>query len=180
MVKIKKQSIALVAVLVLAMITSGLLYAKNRNLDSSQPASPDATQAQDINFDPPTAEDAQRAADNKQRLTDQPSQPNASPGTKKSVKPTITGAGQYGEVVEISSFVGGVFEDGGTCTATFTSGGTSFTSSVQAVSNVNTVNCPTISVPISNFNPRGTWSVTISYSSNTAAGTSDPKQVEVN
>lgn len=183
MVKIQKPSkkLTFIAITLVALAAISVFYIKN-NSNNEQPKNPAGIQ-DDINFTPPTAEDKQRVEDNKQRnvardeaLKDQtPQQPN----TKRSVIPTITYAGQYGQAVEIGGYVNGVFEDGGTCKATFSQSTNSFIKSVTAIKNTNSVDCPVMSANTNEFSSKGTWTVSITYISATAEGTSESKQIEV-
>lgn len=134
-----------------------------------------------VNLDPPTKADAERVEDTKQKIVDKQSSGTGSTtltGAKKTVKVAITYAGQYGQTVEVGAEVA-VFEEGGTCTIKFSLGTSSFTKTVQAIQNVNRVNCPAVIVNSSEFNPKGAWSVMASYSSNTSSGSSDISTVGV-
>lgn len=179
MSKIKKPSKKILLFsLCLILIAAGMSYALvSRN---TSPSSGDKT----VNLDPPTKADAARVEANKKRLVErqeQEAQQNKTAGTGqlKTVKPAITYAGQYDNAIEVGAYVNNVFEDGGSCTATFTRSGTQFTKTVQAVKNVSSVDCPTMSAASSDFASKGTWQVTVAYSSGTAQGASDSRQIEV-
>ncbi len=161
-------------VLVIGGVSS--LYLRQRRNNAASTTTP--TPSEDfINLDPPTEEDTQRVEDNKQKIVDQQgSQPTPPAGA--TVKPVITYAQQYGQVVEVGAEVP-VFENGGTCTATFTLGAATVTKTVQAVTNVNRVNCPVMAAEASEFYPKGSWSVTVGYKSASTSGTSDSRLVEV-
>jgi hypothetical protein len=137
-----------------------------------------------INFDPATKEDNKRAEDNKDRIIENENQlanQSNSSGTdsKKVVKPTITYAGKFDNQVQVGAYVSGVFEDGGECTAEFTQGNLKFAKKVTAVKNVNSVDCPEMAANSSEFTNKGQWTVTVTYSSATASGTSEAKQLKV-
>jgi cytoskeletal protein RodZ len=182
MIKIKKPSkkVVIASVIALILLGGGFFYwfqVRPNDIENI------GTEEAPINLAPPTEEDAQRVEDNKQRIADQQkdnasSAPAAGSGSKQTVKPNITYAQQYGQSVEVGAEVS-VFEDGGTCTATFTSGANTVTKSVQAVKNVNRVNCPAMVADASEFNPKGNWSVTVTYNSNSSSGTSNPLTVVV-
>lgn len=183
MKKIKKPSKKTTIILLLAIliIAGGILYyLKYVRADTAT----QETSTSDVNLSPSTEEDKKRAEDNKQRIVEQDEQlktqgQQPSSASKKTVVPTITYADQYGSVVEVGSYVTGIYEDNGKCTATFTKGSASFAKSVNAVKNVNSVNCPAMSAPVSEFTSKGTWNVVVSYSSDTASGSSTAKQIEV-
>lgn len=180
MVKIKKPPKWLIftalGILVLAVAGGAYYWLQVRTKPQVLPSDPT------VNLAPPTQEDAQRVEDNKQKIVQQQEQEgnreSTPTGTKQTVKPTIIYAGQYGGSVEVGAEVA-VFEDGGTCTATFTSGSSTLTRSVQGVRNVNRVTCPTITVNTAEFNPKGSWSVTVTYDSTSTAGTSNPQTIAV-
>lgn len=175
-----KKIIVIIAV-VLLVIGGGSAFALTRG-DKTSPSK----DKEKVNLAPPTKEDAERVEENKQAVIKrqqdekQAEQSGANSDSKESVSPTITYADQYQGQVEVGAFVSGVFEDGGTCTATFTNGSANFTKQVQAVRGANSVNCPVMQAPVSSFSPRGTWQVSVSYSSPSSSGTSESKQVEVN
>lgn len=178
-IKSKKKLIIILVALLAVIALSGGIYLRNSNKEA--PRTPDQGEA--INFDPPTEEDAKRVDENKQAIVDreeaiQNNNQQPQPGPK-SVKPTITYAGQYETGVEVGGFTNGVFEDGGVCTATFSKGSTTFSKSVNAIKNVNAMDCPAIITPIDQFNSKGGWNVTLKYSSASASGESDPRIIEI-
>lgn len=136
-----------------------------------------------INLDPPTITDIQRAEQNKQDLVNRQDQEvnrkSQFTSTKKIVIPTITYAGQYNTVIEVGGYVDGVFESEANCTATFTKDTLIFTKSVIAVQNINSMDCPVMQAAASEFSSKGSWSITVSYNSSTAAGSSDTRSIEV-
>jgi hypothetical protein len=135
-----------------------------------------------INYGPPSKSDAEDVNNNKQRIVDENNNPSNSTPTdssgKKAVKPVITYAGQYGDSIEVGGYVN-LFEEGGTCTATFTHGSITITKSVAAVRDASSVDCPVMAVPVSQFTTKGSYSVSVSYISNSATGVSDARQIEV-
>lgn len=181
MVKNKKHSKKVYIIVLIALILLGVavFFVINQQKDESTVV---PGKQGGINLNPPTKADEQRVNDTKKAIVDRQNENNdvKTPDGKKVVTPTITDAGQYNSNVEVSSYVSGVFEDGGTCTATFINGTKNFTKYVTGIENVSSVTCPTISVPLSQFLPKGTWSVSIEYSSSTSAGKSATKQFEVN
>lgn len=176
-----------IIILVILVLIAGALafyqfsYKKNHNkvATTSEPE-------KKINYDPPTQSDKDLVNSNKdsivkkdETINNNSSNNTTTPSAKKSVKPVITYAGVYGDNVEVGSYVNDVYEDGGSCTATFTLGSNNFTKTVTAVKNVSNMSCPVIQVPKSEFNPTGNWSVKVNYESTTASGASDSKTLEV-
>lgn len=186
MIKNKNVSkkIILVALAVILVIAFGVYYLLDRKNNSEQAVeNPGQNQQQeDINFNPPTPEDAQRAEENKEQIIQgQQNTPvgQTTPDGKKSVKPTITYAGQYGDQVEVGAYVSGVLEDFGVCKAIFQKGSEAMTVQVEAVRGASSMDCPVMGVPVNELKQKGTWSVTVSYSSTSASGVSDSRQLEV-
>ncbi len=180
--KLPKIKLVIIVLAILIASTVAFLYiSKNQNNSSDQV--PSTGQTEPIDLNPSTKEDAKRAEANKEKnlareeaINNQSAQ---SPNTKKSVKPTITYSGLYGSVVEVGGYVSDVFEDGGTCTATFTQGDTSFSKSVTAIKNINSVDCPVMSAKKDEFSQSNKWLVTVTYDSLTAFGKSDANEIEI-
>jgi len=173
----KKLIVALVIIAALIIISSLFYWFRIRSSSQSGPNEGESP----VNLEPPTKEDAQRVEDTKQGIIDRQKQEDGqlnSADTKQTVRPVITYASQYGSVVEVGAEVP-VFEDGGTCTANFKLGSSTVTKSVQAVKNVNRVSCPAMTADVSEFNPKGSWTVIVSYSSASSSGTSNPSTVGV-
>jgi hypothetical protein len=81
------------------------------------------------------------------------------------------------KVIEVSGYVSGLIEDGGTCTLSVT-GPTTATATRAAVADVSTTSCGTLTIPASKVKD-GTYSVTLGYKSATSRGTSEPMGVVV-
>lgn len=176
----KKTLIIILAVIILTIAGAGVAFALLR--DSRDNAKPDIStesNTEGINLNPPTHEDAERVESNKQEIIDREERFNSqSTNGSRSVKPVITYAGQYGGAIEVGAYVD-IFEDGGTCTATFTQGVTKIVRSVEAVRSARSTDCPVMSVNASEFNPKGVYSLVVVYSSPSASGTSDTRNIEV-
>ncbi|MGI9027262.1 MAG: hypothetical protein ACR2FM_00225 [Candidatus Saccharimonadales bacterium] len=179
-----KKVIILVAVVALILVLGAYYFLSNQNNSEKTAEDSDQSQQQpDINFDPPTPEDVQRTEANKEKIIQDKQNSTggqAPPSGKKSVKPTITYAGQYGDKVEAGAYVSGVFEEFGVCKAIFQKGSEIMNVQVEAVRGANSMDCPVMSVPVNELRQKGSWSVTVSYSSSTADGVSDSRQIEVN
>ena len=157
---------------------SGLAWARYGNNDgvSTQPESVDNTSSDGsaINLSPATEEERQQAEDHKQELTNEQTTTQSSE-SKKQVTPVIVNADRNGA----NAYVSGVFEDGGTCTATFIYSQDKITANSKGFKNVSYTSCEPINLP-GPLTIDGTWTVTVSYSSSTAAGQSSPWTFEVN
>jgi len=135
------------------------------------------TSVNDINMEPATEEEKQQAEDHKDDLVkQQETEANPKPaGQKKQVSPSISSADQ----TMISVFVSGVFEDGGTCTATITGPGNTIKKTSVGFANASYTSCEPIFLSRSDFSKSGTWSVSVAYSSSTADGTSANREFNV-
>lgn len=169
----KRFKIAALVVLVLLLLGGGLfLYHRSHH----KMTSPTATGTKpEINYRPPTKEEKQAANDAKQRIVSDQKAADSAPTTSgtsglKQVTPVIS----YASTETVNSSVSGVFEDGGTCTATFTQGATIITRTSTGFENVSDTQCAPITPDLPNTNP---WSVIIKYTSATSQGSS--KSVEI-
>lgn len=108
-----------------------------------------------------------------------PTEDPANESAKNSVGVGIASAGLVDTKVEVRSFITGVVEGTGTCTATFTKGSLVVTASSQAFIDVSTSQCGPIDIEHSKFSEQGTWSVIVSYESPTSIGKSDALEVSL-
>ena len=169
----KRLLVTLAILMVFAGGSGAVWVAKNRaNTDSS----PEARKPT-INYTPGTATEKKETEDNKDRIVNEQQQTPASSsdtGNKKTVTPIITSS-----TGSVRGSVNGIFEEGGTCTATFKKSDTTLTRTSAGFQNVSYTQCAPIAINDGFLSP-GTWSVTLSYSSATAEGTSQSQTVEVN
>ena len=172
--RLTKRTLLLIGVALVLLIGGGFAYAQFRDEQpSDQPVVDDTSEQNDdyINLNPPTEEEKQETEANKKALAeDRPSPPPTSNG-KKQVTPVITSA----TASEVNAYVPGIFEDGGTCTATATRGSQIETTSSSGFENYNTTSCAPLK-----FSPAlsgSGWSVVVSYSSSTAQGKSEAEPV---
>lgn len=135
-----------------------------------------------INYGPPTEQEKQDTAKFKQDLTNQGANNGTSPppGQKQTATPIISSWGQVlsSQNVEVSGYVTGVYEQSGTCTANLEKSGQKVSQSQAATLNAQNISCGFITIDRSKLTP-GTWKATLSYTSATAEGTSQPVMVEV-
>jgi hypothetical protein len=168
----KKILVGGLATLVILGAAGGGYWYKNR----STTPEPVAERKPTINYAPPTEAEKKEAADNKDRIVKETQEANnPAPTTssgKKAVTPTITNTRG-----SVNAYVSGIFEDGGTCTATFTKDGTTLSKSSAGFENVSYTQCAPID--ITGFLSSGHWSVTVSYASATAEGSSASQTFEV-
>lgn len=167
--------IAICLLLVVGGVSVYFILDKN-----DKPSVSPAVGADNINYSPPTESDKIGVEQNKERIVNSEQSVSTQPQTtgKKSIKPTITYAGQYDKQIEVGAYIN-VFEDGGLCTAKFTNGSKTVTKTVKALRNVNTTDCPAMTVLAGELQPKGVWSITVTYDSRSTTGTSDSRQVEV-
>ena len=182
MKKINKKTVVSVSIITIVAVVAAYVYFRINDPTTTDNSYP-VDQSDGINFNPPTDEEKQRADENKQRIQEREDAINeaqrADNGEKQNVTPAFSYIGKYGTQIEVGSYVPGIYEEGGTCTAKFSRNAETFSRSVQAVKNVSSVDCPVIAVPVSSFPSMGIWSVTVSYNSTNASGESETRTVEV-
>jgi cytoskeletal protein RodZ len=165
----------LIIVLVILITLAGIVYAKHRNSSNeNNPSGNTAATAnkQSINYNPPTDQEKKDTEAHKQNLENPPPPPPTTSSGKVQVTPTIT---SY-DSGKVYALVTGVFEEGGTCTATATkSGSQPVIGTSEGFGNSNYTSCTPISLSL----PAGTWSLTVSYSSTKAEGKSEAKNITI-
>jgi cytoskeletal protein RodZ len=169
LVKVSKPLLVLVLVLALSLGAYALL--NHNHDDSTKPASkPSSSPNNNINYGPPSNAEKQETQAHKDALAqDSPPAPPPTSSGKKAVTPIITST----EGNQIYAYVPGVFEDGGTCTATFTQGAQKpIVKTSKGFANATYTSCSPIS------GPAGTWTVVVSYSSSTAEGSSRATEIK--
>lgn len=102
--------------------------------------------------------------------------PTADPAGSGLPEPTIVSATRSSDgAVEVSGLVPGLVQNGGTCTATVTVGGTEHSASVDALADVSSTTCGTIRVAA----PAGSATARLTYHDAGGAGvTSQPVEVD--
>ena len=142
----------LLAILVGSVVFYFLMLANKPN--NSSTSDPEAN----INLNPPTQEEIDAGQNIKNANEEKNSNPQIADYSM-----TITSAKQYGQNVEIRSFISDIIKDGGTCTYTFSNDQTSFTKTSPAFADATHTNCTPLLVPVSEFPSSGTWSLSITY-----------------
>lgn len=122
-----------------------------------------------------TQEEKQENEDNKQDIVKRNEQTNNSTDSsqKKSANLVVTSKDSNG----VRAYINGIFEEGGTCTATATLGGATRTASAVGFQNVSYTQCAPLdwNTPLT----AGTWNISIAYNSATAqANTSTTVEVK--
>jgi hypothetical protein len=135
----------------------------------------------DVNLSPPTEEDKQQVDQTKDELGDDQTAPKppTQPDSKATVSPFISYAALEGQTGVVNGYVGGVFEEGGTCTATFTRGSAKIVKTTTGFQDSDHTTCPPFNVARGELASAGTWDVILSYTSNTSTGSSPPSQVDI-
>lgn len=164
-----------IAVVGLGSVVSYKLLHKQKTVAETAPSST----SDKINLSPATPAEKSEAEQNKDKIpsnqpSTQPTPSTGSSGSKKSVKPVITNATSD----NVSAYVSGIFEDGGSCTATFTKGTSTLSKTTSGFQNVSYTQCAPFDLD-SGYLSKGTWTVSVKYSSSTSEGTSDNKTIEV-
>lgn len=165
----------LIVIFVLLLAVGALAYQRHSDSNSAQDTPSDQSNSK-INYGPPTEQDKSDTQAHKDDLSqsDQTQTPTDSSG-KKQVTPVITEADEN----QVTAYVPGIFEDGGTCTATFSHGSTTLTKTSQGFANATYTNCTPFNLGNSFFNATGQWSVTVAYKSASSEGTSAKTLIEV-
>jgi flagellar basal body-associated protein FliL len=147
----------------------------NRAADASNTNSSQKDRESDIDMSPATDEDKQANDQHKDDLVEESQNP-ATPS--ENVTPVITIAEQYDNNLEVSSYISGTIEDGGTCILTATQGSKKVTRQTTGVQNAQNTTCPTFIIPRAEL-PAGSWSLSVKYTSPTHTGTSQAKTIDL-
>lgn len=166
----------LLASLILVAASAGFWGVTRLNSDG--PKSSPTKGASNVDLSPATEEEIKDSEQHKDAAVNNEDIKISS--SKRKIQPVIVDAGQYGNQIEVRSYISGIVESGGVCTATFTHGTSTFTRQSTGTSDATTTLCPKITLQKEDFPVSGTWSVTIAYLSNAAYGNSSNKSFEVN
>jgi hypothetical protein len=175
----KNKVLILCSILVLfTVIATGLWLRQSREPVTNQPVTGEIdSDTPQTDYNPPSEDILRETEEHKEKIVNNPDTSNPPDSSKKSVKPVITFAGKYDDVIEVGSYVGEVFEDGGECKLMLTNGDTTVTRTTKGVKDVSTTLCPTFKIPASELKG-GTWTAKVSYSSAAAEGASNEKSFE--
>jgi len=181
-IRFTKKSLIIGAVLALVIAGGGVFAYQQTRPDNPRKVSenPESTaqNEDEINLDPATDEEKKETDQHKDELVKQNEQPQPG-GGNKSVTPSIVDASQYGQQVEVRALVSGVYEEGGTCKATFTKSGQTVSKQSAGFKDATTTTCTPMTIPRAEFPSAGDWSVTVTYTSGSSTGTSASKTVRI-
>lgn len=168
----KKLLILSVFIVVVLALAGSFFLIKHKSQEASTPTdSANQTDTSNINYGPPTEEEKAQADQHKDQVIERN---NLEQNNTKnnSVTPVITSATQDGQQIMVTAYVPGIFEDGGTCTLSAQHGSSTLTKTTDGFANATTTDCAPFFIGRSEFSEAGDWSVTVSYSSESANGTS--------
>lgn len=166
--------VVLLAILAIALIGGTVYFIKNSGQKTNS-----YDDGSGINYEPPTEEEKQAGDKQKDKIIqeeDARNNPNSQDEQTASV--IITDAGQYDDVIEVRAFIPDHYQDG-TCTITLTQGSYKVTKDTPAYRDVSTTICTNPLFTRSEFANNGEWHVVVSYSSEGATGTSEPRTVNI-
>ncbi len=174
--KLLKTALPLFIAVILA---SGLVWFINRKPNVSTSTVPQVSNigTDGVNYSPPTEQDIKEAEQNKEKLGNKDNPPTTTPSNMANI--IITYAGQFDQDVEVAFYVSNAYEDGGTCSVTITNGSLSVTKDTKGFKDVRTTVCPPIVIPRAEFPTAGQWTAVVSYTSQTANGTSEQRIIEI-
>jgi hypothetical protein len=164
-----------IVLLIIGLVGYRLMHSNTDNRSNNEPQS-------GINYDPPTDEEAQAGDkikdDVNQKEKQSQNNPDQSDGAKQEASVIITDAGQYDDIIEVRAFIPNHYQDG-TCTITLTKDTFSVSKSTPAYRDATTTICTNPLFARSEFATPGEWSVTVSYSSSGAQGTSSSETIDI-
>lgn len=173
----KNQKLLLIVILALATTATAAIY-WSRQGNNSQNLPSANTDSSGVAFDTePATPQQQDEADSIKEDNDKNGSGNQSQTPFTPAQPIITYAGQYGDVIEVGAYIN-VFESDGQCVLELTKGSQTKTTSVQAVPNVSTTDCPVMTFNRSELTG-GEWSATVRYTSRTTNAKSNPQRINV-
>jgi hypothetical protein len=151
---------ALLAALAVLLVAGGLILALGHG-HNTRPATGTTADGKKVNLSPATSQDQQNSDSHKNSSAQQDQPAKNIPSTDKATQASlvITSADQN----SVRAYVNGVFEEGGTCTATATQGSQVITASSAGFENVSYTQCTPINWPSALGG--GTWVIKVSYSS---------------
>lgn len=161
-----KHRLLSLAVVLVVLVGGVLAYSRFKDNPPASTTSGDKSgQESKGNPSPPTAEEKQAGDTRKNQIVDeQKDQASSQNSSTKNVSVVITGATS----TDVRGYTSGVFEDGGTCTATATKGSQAIIKTSAGSKNVSYTSCSPIywDSPLGN----GSWTINLSYKSTTAQG----------
>lgn len=124
-----------------------------------------------VNYSPPTKEE-QEASNTQKEKNIEREQIDTNNQTIKNAEVVLVDANQYNDTVEVRTYIANIYEDGGTCTVTFTKDGQTITRNNKGFKDATTTQCEPFVIPRSTFSEAGDWQLKVSYASDSSAGES--------
>lgn len=165
----------IIALVIFIIVVSSILYVFVFNKNFFGNNTPNTTPTQEINYNPPTSQEIKESEDIKRNTVDPQ---NTTQNTTK-VNVIIANTFVNGSNLEIRAFIPGVVENNGTCTANLSKGSNTVTGSSKVFADATTSQCEPITIALNKFPQSGTWSLTVSYSSEKYTGTSQAIEVQI-
>lgn len=172
MVRNKKGSKKIViAVLVVLLFVLAAVITANSLLTHKPDSSP-------INYSPPTKEELEAGDRKKEQITNPTTkdQDQEKTGQQQEATVVITDAGQYGDIIEVRSFIPDHYEDG-TCLIEFSQNDEVLKEETTAYRDASTTICTNPQINKSEFPKTGEWNVTVTYESTGAYGISEEQKI---
>jgi cytoskeletal protein RodZ len=164
--KSSKRLLIVALVLLLGLGAYALFHHKQNSPAKPAAKSNNSSPNSNINYGPPSDAEKQETQAHKEDLAQNPPVSPPTSSGKKAVTPVITST----EGNQVYAYVPGVFEDGGTCTATF--GPQKLVKTSKGFANASYTSCTPISIPT------GFSTVVVSYSSSSAEGNSQATEIK--
>lgn len=165
--KSNKRKILLIitGVLFITAIVAGSAFFLKSKSDNATVSTPSTSKEAPVNYSPPTPEDIQQSQDKKDDLSSKPGTDGdgdvSTPNPSSSLNATLTRFERTsGLEVEAAGNIAGIYEDGGTCTYTFTSGSNSVKATSVGVLNASNTICPPATTKLPSV---GAWTASLSY-----------------
>jgi len=173
--------------IVFALFISIFIYgivAKNKDLwpfiknESNSLINDDTTDS--INYNPPTNQEIQEGQDIKKRNIESSEEDE---DVSENIKTIVSVGVAFADVVdgklEIRAFIPNVIESDGICTATLKKDESIIQESSSAFIDFKTSQCRPIYISVDRFKIKGSWSLTVSYKSDTSNGESEPTEINI-
>lgn len=138
-----------------------------------------------VDYNPPSSEDvksSQDAKNNNEANNNPQSSDDDNTNTetqKRGVEVGISYADIYENNVEIRAFTPGVIEGSGTCTITLSQDQQRVVRTVKAFIDSSSSQCEPVYIPLSEFLPKGKWTLQVTYESPTSNGKSDSREITI-
>lgn len=180
--KLSRKKIIILCIVLLMLFALGLHLAIKTNMfgltEKKNPKN--ESESHSINYDPPTEEEKESGDKQKDDLVENQYEGNENQvqSISQSATVIITDAAQYGDVIEVRSFIQDHYEDG-TCTITFTQGAKKVEKETSAYRDASTTICTNPLFKRNEFPTSGDWDVVVSYVAGNTVGVSAKKVVSI-